>query len=307
MFVVEPSPRQGRGLVAMLSMIALALSVLALSYYLIRRMLKPLEVIDEGIGRIGGGDLHHRIVVDRRDELGTLASSINDMAAEIERMLEAKRALLLAISPELRTPLTRANVSLALLESSDAVLELKRDLAEIESLVHDLLEAERLNTKHAPLNRESVSLRDLIENLCREEFADESLTVSIPDDLPAMMLDPVRIRLMLRNLIDNALRHNRPGRGAVDVACRHATEGVEVQIKDHGSGMPSSDLARAGDPFWRRDRARQRERGGVGLGLFLSRRIAEAHGGSLTLDSVEDEWTRVTVFLPENHSDRAPA
>ena len=279
------------------SAIVAMLVVLLLCYWIIRRLFQPIATIQTGVKHFAVGELAHRVQVKRRDELGDLATSINSMAAELEKMLEAKRQLLLAISHELRSPLTRAKVNTALLEQSSARAALETDLKEMEVLLGDLLESERLSGRHSALNRQPVAINALLDEVVHEYFPNAELKLEHCDDDLYLLLDPVRIKLLLKNLLDNALRYSPPGLPPT-LQCQFDGTALCLNIQDKGPGIDPEHLPHLIDPFYRVDPARQRKTGGYGLGLYLCHMITQAHGGVLSIASELGQGTTVTVTLP---------
>jgi len=284
--------------------LALLLGLTALAYAAVRHQLKPLEAITAGVQAFGSGHFGQPIAVRRPDELGQLAQRINTMAHSLHGMLDAKRALLLAISHELRSPLTRARVNAELLDDSAERQALLRDLGEMRDLISSLLESERLTAGHSALLTERSDLallaREAAEAHALSHPQAAALLLQLPPPGTAWAqreIDPLRLRLLLRNLLDNAVRHGRPGdvgsAGSVDSADRAdgaATElflrqqddgRLALGVRDHGPGVAPEHLSQLGQAFYRPDSARLRSSGGVGLGLTLCRLIALAHEGEL--------------------------
>lgn len=288
----------------------LLLTLLAWLY--VRRLLKPLDAIGEGARRFGAGDFSQPIP-DRcckaHDELGELASTINTMGRDIHQMLDAKRALLLAISHELRSPLTRARLNTELLPEGPDVSPqrgaLLRDLQEMASLISDLLESERLSVKHAALQREPVALAALAREVVAEVLARQpersdarpEITLLAAPDLPTLALDPTRIRLLLRNLLDNALRHSPGASSPPELQLRADGQGICIEVRDFGPGVADDQIPHLAEPFFRPDTARTRAQGGVGLGLTLCKLVAQAHGGTFVVRNARPGLA-VTVTLP---------
>lgn len=292
--------------------LAALLVLTLLAWWYVRHLLKPLDAIGEGARRFGAGDFSQPIPQRRLhgpDELGELAGTINTMGDDIRQMLDAKRALLLAISHELRSPLTRARLNTELLpDTPDAAPQrdaLLRDLQEMASLITDLLESERLAGRHAALQCEPVDLAALAREVLVELQARHAgaVNVRLHTDplLPSLMLDPTRMRLLLRNLLDNALRHSASATQAPELHLRtngsQNAPGIKFTVRDHGPGVPEDQLQHLTEPFFRNDTARTRAQGGVGLGLHLCKLVVLAHGGTMDLRNAQPGLA-VTVCLP---------
>ena len=281
--------------------LVLLLAITALAYRYVRRLLRPLDDIRAGAQRFGRGEFEQPIGVRHRDELGDLAAQINTMASDIHQMLEGKRALLLAISHELRSPLTRARLNVELLPEEtgtqvarDALL---RDLAQMRDLIADLLESERLSGAHVALHRERTDPSALVQAVAAGSSDFAPIHLQLQGGPVMVDLDRVRLRLALRNLLDNALRHGAGAARPPSVSL--ATEGTSLKlvVRDFGPGVEAAQLAHLAEPFYRTDEARQRSTGGVGLGLYLARLVAQAHGGSLVLRNGQP-GLEVTMLLP---------
>ncbi|MBW8757707.1 MAG: HAMP domain-containing histidine kinase [Burkholderiales bacterium] len=281
--------------------LAVLLLFTALAYAWVRHMLSPLAALRAGAIRFGQGDFSQPIVPRNRDELGDLAEQINAMAARLHHMLDAKRQLLLAISHELRSPLARARMNAELVDESTERSALLRDLGEMRDLITDLLESERLADVqaggHAALHTEPTDLSALAHEQCDAQAAAGAVTLALADALPALPLDRARMRLLLRNLVDNALRHGAEAEQPPRVSTLRTPSAVQLVVRDFGPGMDDSQLRHAAEAFYRADAARLRSTGGVGLGLYLCRLVAEAHGGTLSLRNVHP-GLQVTVELP---------
>jgi signal transduction histidine kinase len=281
--------------------LAVLLALTAFAYVMVRRLLHPLAALRAGAVRYGQGDFSQPIVSRRRDELGDLAEEINGMAARLHRMLDAKRQLLLAISHELRSPLARARLNVELIDDSPERGALLRDLGEMRDLINDLLESERLADVqaggHAALHTEALTLSDLVLAQCDAQAMSGEVTLQLESGLPALSLDPTRMRLLLRNLLDNALRHGAGAARPPIVSTSMAAGTQHLKVRDYGPGMEEAHLQHASEAFYRADGARQRSTGGVGLGLYLCRLVAQAHGGSLTLRNAQP-GLEIDVALP---------
>jgi signal transduction histidine kinase len=272
-------------------------------------MLSPLDDIRTGALRFGAGDFGTPIPVAHSlhpEELAELAKTINTMGADIHEMLEAKRSLLLAISHELRSPLTRARLNTELLPETPDVKPnreaLLRDLALMRDLVTDLLESERLTNpgagEHAALHRESVNLCELVRDEVMCLPGSPVVTQELAYDMVDLSVDPTRVRLLVRNLLDNALRHstNIAKPPTISVA-PDGSGGALIAVRDFGPGVPDEQLPNLGQAFYRPDAARTREDGGVGLGLYLCKLVAQAHGGGISVRNAQP-GLEVQVVLP---------
>lgn len=282
--------------------LALLLALIVLAYAYVRRLLRPLDDIRAGAERFGRGAFDDPIPLRRRDELGDLAQRINTMAHDIQAMLDAKRALLLALSHELRSPLTRARLNAELLpatpEGEAERAALLRDLAEMRDLISDLLESERLASPHAALQREPVNLPGLVREAVAEHPEGARVVLDFAEGLPVLALDRLRIRLLVRNLLENALRYGGDASEPPRIALRPAGQGgIELEVRDFGPGVDAAQLERLTEPFYRTDSARQRATGGVGLGMYLCRLVAEAHGGTLSVRNAQPGLA-VSAMLP---------
>ena len=298
-FAEPPRPNLTTPAIGLVSII-----VLAVCYFAVRWLVKPVQWIQAGTARMASGDLAYRIPATRKDDLGDLASGINRLADEVGEMLEAKRQLLLAISHELRSPLTRTKVALEFLDDESIKANLMHDVKEMERLIADLLESERLNTRHSKLQLASVELRELVDTVIHAEFAEQGARLVLLPATGATLIegDATRLRLLMKNLLENALRYSPPEARAVEVAVSVDEAMAEIRVSDFGRGMSAQDLARATEPFYRADPARSRATGGLGLGLYLCRRIAEAHGGTLAIRSELGSGTEVVVQIPRRAS-----
>jgi signal transduction histidine kinase len=301
--IVVSTPRisdvsEGPALVPLI--LGLGLSFLVLAYASVTWLFRPIRNIREGAEHIGRGNFDFRISKIRRDQLGDLATDINRLAGDVESMLDAKRALLLGISHELRTPLSRMRLALEFLDDEENVYSLKAEIAEMEKIVVSLLEAERLNSRHAQLSRTPVVISELINELLDDFFSREAdrIQVNLPAERVTAFVDEARITLLLKNLISNALRYSKPMDGLVELTVSATGGELVMTVTDHGPGLSQDQADHIGEPFYRSDPSRARKSGGSGLGLYLATLVANAHGGTLKLLDNDDQGASFEVRIP---------
>ncbi len=286
-------------------LVALALA----SFPLTRAIVAPVERLTEASRALGAGNLSARANVRARGELGELGRSFDEMAARLEALVRGERELLANVSHELRTPLARIRVALELAVEGDAerarryLREIEQDLAELDGLVEDVLDAARLDARGAAALRLDEGPVDLaaVARAAAERFRDaregRALELTLAEGVPPIRGDAALLRRLLANLLDNAAKYSEPP-APVRLALRPDGPWAVLEVRDRGIGVASEDLPRLFTPFFRTDRSRDRGTGGIGLGLALARRIAEAHGGTIEADSAPGEGTTLRVRLP---------
>ncbi len=280
--------------------VGMGLLALTLGYLTVQWLFKPIRQIRVGARHIGRGNFDHRITNIRKDQLGELAEAINKLAGDVEGMLDAKRALLLGISHELRTPLSRMRLGIEFLDNEDDAEKLKAEIVEMEKIVVTLLEAERLNTTHAPLARSRVIVRELVKDMVDDFFSRDRERLKLEFLTPMLKadVDEVRVTLMLKNLVSNALRYSKPEDGPVEITVDADATDLVFTVRDYGPGIPEEQVEHIGEPFYRSDPSRARHTGGTGLGLYLATLVARAHGGSLSLCEVDGPGACFEIRLP---------
>ncbi|MGI9236473.1 MAG: HAMP domain-containing sensor histidine kinase [Woeseiaceae bacterium] len=301
--IVVASPRiadvsSGPDLITII--VSLGLLYLMIGYAAVSWLFKPIRAIRAGAAHIGQGNFDHRLRNIRHDQLGDLASDINQLADDVQQMLDAKRALLLGISHELRTPLSRMRLQLEFLDNEADREALKAEIAEMEKIVVALLEAEKLSTRHATLNRARTNIHELIEELIQDFFPrnrEGIATTGVAEDLEAN-IDDARITLLLKNLIGNALRYVPETEGRVGVTADLDGEDLVLRVTDNGPGISADQAEHIGEPFYRGDPSRTRDTGGTGLGLYLGNLVAEAHGGTLRLTNPGEDGACFECRIP---------
>ncbi len=276
---------------------------LTLSLTISRRVEEDLSSLGEVARRVAAGDLSARAGVRRRDELGELAGAFDAMVARLGAVDEERRLLFHALGHDLRTPLTSIRVTVEAIEDgvetdvSSAARRIRRDIGILERLLDDLVLLARLESGSFPPVVERVDFVELAHEACEAmtAIAERSgVTLRLAGDGPAPgSADPTLLGRVLRNLLDNAVRHSPPA-GTVTVAVSREASGTTILVSDEGPGF-SPELGRTVfEPFVQADDARSRK-GHSGLGLAISSRIVTAHGGRL---GVEDgPGGRVVVEL----------
>jgi two-component system OmpR family sensor kinase len=299
--------------------VAVALAWIGLAALLLSRMLgRPLEKIAAAARAFGRGDLSVRTGVVRGDEIGEVARAFDEMSERIATLMETQRELLASVSHELRTPLARIRVALDLAAEGDAetarasLLDVTADLAELEALISDIFSAARLEvatgaraSELIPLSRADLEVESLVGKAVERMRAKHPERLFRLDDALARGAhidgDAMLLRRALENVLENAEKYSLRG---TEVRTRVAREDdrVVITVSDQGFGIAPRDLPLVFSPFFRADRSRTRATGGVGLGLTLAKRVVEAHGGTITLDSQLDLGTAVTFRLPATFS-----
>jgi signal transduction histidine kinase len=275
------------------------IAVLASVYLLMRRLLRPVRVLSEGVRRLRAGDLDVEMHTGRTDELGRLVQSFNAMTRAIRERIRARDQLLLDVSHEIRSPLTRMRVALEMMPDSPARRSVVEDIEETEAMIRELLETERLDSPHGGLQKSRVDLCALLKE-CVAGVTDPGPGIELKGaDQPVHAdVDPERMRILVSNILSNAVKYSSPKGAPVRVVLDAADGAIMISFHDHGIGIAGDDLAFVFEPFYRADRSRSRDTGGYGIGLSLAKRIAEAHGGSIELSSRVGEGTSVLVSVP---------
>jgi len=261
----------------------LMIGVVCTAYVFQRRLLRPVRLLDEGVTRMSTGDLNVKVPLVTRDEFGALTFAFNTMVGRVKQMIQARDQLLLDVSHELRSPLTRLKVALALLPEDENRAGMVGDLNEMEAMITELLELERLREGRG-LRCERQNLMPVLRELA-EAYNSGRPGVRLVNPPPEIVLDIDRekIRTVLRNLLENARKYALPDSRPVEIYVTEEAETIQVRVRDDGPGIPEADLSNLFEPFYRVDRSRSRKTGGYGLGLSICKRIMEAHGGSIAV------------------------
>ena len=295
----------------------------ALGWWLAGTSVQPLlGIIDEVEAITDGRSLHRRLAVPLSgDEIGRLVVTLNGMLARLEQSFASLRRFTADASHELKTPLMvlRAGVERALvhpgvpaeiLQSLDETLD---QINQMTEMVDDLLTLARADEGRAPLALEETDLRELVADVSETagmlgEDGKLTVTTQIPDEPVRLPVDRHRIRELLLNLVTNAIKYTPPG-GTVGLTLGAGADHATLVVSDSGIGIAPGDLPHIFDRFWRADPARSRtgDRPGVGLGLAITKWIAEAHGGSITVQSRPGRGSVFTVRLPRNGREQTEA
>ena len=289
--------------------------------WLAARALEPVDRMITEVREITDGrSLHRRLALPMtRDELSRLAETLNQMMTRLERSFAALRRFTADASHELKTPLTvvRAGVERAITRPGmpqEALAPLEETLQEVNrmtELLDALLTLARADEGRAELHREPVDLREIIEEAGETgellaEHAGVGIEIRLPPEPLVVAVDRSRLRQLALNLIENAVKYT-PSGGQVSVELAGSDGRAVFTVADTGIGIAPGDLPHVFDRFWRADSARTRtsERAGTGLGLAICKWIAEAHGGTIEVQSRPGRGTTFTVGLPR--SDKPPS
>ena len=284
-------------------------------YWLADTSLRPVQTIMDEVEAISDGrSLHRRLAVPLSgDEMARLALTVNGMLARLEQSFGSLHRFTADASHELKTPLMvlRAGVERALVHPGtppEILQSLDETLAQINQMtemVESLLTLARADEGRAPLAVEECDLRELVADVAETagmlgEGVGVSEVHSVPQTAVRLAVDRGRIREMLLNMVTNAIKYTPQG-GSVSLSLEQDQESVTLTVRDSGIGIAPGDLPHIFERFWRADPARSRtgDRPGVGLGLAITKWIAEAHGGSITVQSRPGRGSVFTVRLPK--------
>lgn len=280
--------------------------------FLARHIARPIRSLQSVAGRIADGDFSVRAtpaIGSRRDELADLARDFDKMADRIQALLRKQLELLGDISHELRSPLTRLNVSLELVRrgKNDAVERMQADLHRLEALIGQILTLTRLQTRDQRRSETPVSLRAILESVAEDagfEVREEgkSVVISHADDC-WLNADPALLRSCIENVVRNAVHYTKP---QTEVALsldlvNNGSKSARIVVADRGDGVPPQELSRIFEPFYRVTQAHEHQTGGAGLGLSIAQRIAVVHGGGIRARNREGGGLEMEIWLPVNN------
>ncbi|HEY0883996.1 MAG TPA: ATP-binding protein [Ramlibacter sp.] len=275
-----------------------ALAVAIGAYPIVRRLTLRLDALRRGVERWGEGDLSARVDEQGSDELAFVAQRFNHAAERLETLLKSHKSLLANASHELRSPLARIRMGVELLgpEASPAFQEeIRRNIAELDQLIDEILLASRLDARETDIGSfEAVDLTGLAAEECAR--ADAEL-IPPADGQPVLVEGVVKLlRRAVRNLLENARRYSS---GPVRVELAREGDVVALRVRDHGPGVPAAERERIFEPFYRLPGASE-QHGGVGLGLALVRSIAQRHHGSVQCEDQEGGGACFVLRLPRS-------
>lgn len=286
-----------------------------------RWIARPLTRLSHMATSLGRGDLGVRSDLKRNDELGDVARAFDEMAERIQRLLQTEKELLANVAHELRTPLSRIRVALEIAGEGDAeaarasLAEIAVDLAELETLIDDVLTAARFELAEGvqqssgfALHLQQLAPRAVAERaaeLFRGRHPRRPFSCHFSDVPGAIEADPVLLRRVLDNLLENAHKYSPETDTEVALSVSARSGLACFEVRDRGMGISEEDLPRIFSAFFRGERSRSRGTGGVGLGLTLAKRIIEAHGGSIEVESVVGRGSTFRACLPLSSSARS--
>jgi len=293
---------------------------LLLGIFLARTLTRPLRELTAATRAVAEGDLGLTVPVRSRDELGELTASFNRMSEELARSTSIRRQMTADIAHELRTPISiilghADAVHDRVLPPTQETFDIIRDEAcRLERLVEDLRTLSRADAGELSLTRRPISPATLLEDAAADYHPlalERGIEVrrEIAPDLPEVYVDPDRMAQVLGNLLSNALRYTLKG-GIVTLAASLLENEVEIRIQDTGPGIGAEDIQHVFDRFYRADKSRQRDSGGLGLGLAIAKSIVENHGGHIWAESPDDSGTTFVIRLPvvdTHQSDEEPS
>ncbi len=287
--------------------------VVLLCYAFAYHLTSPVRRLRAVVDCFGRGDFSARAPANRKDELGELARSFNQMAGRIQTLLAAERRLLLDISHELRSPLARLGVAVELARSGEdrehMLDRIQKEADRLNELVGELLQVTRVEADPSMQKMDSVHLDELLadlvyDSLLEAKAKDCSLLLKAP--VSAVVTgDEELIRRAVENVIRNAMRY-APHGTPVDIELAKFHDAAVVSVRDYGPGVPEEALSRIFDPFYRVDSDRNRASGGLGLGLAIARRSVQLHKGKLTAQNAHPGLL-VTMEFPVGPADAGAA
>jgi len=290
---------------AVLLIAAAAAAITAL--FLARYLSAPIVQLQRASRELAAGQLDSRVGRPsnrRKDEVGALARDFDAMAEHLQELVNAKETLLRDISHELRSPLARIRVALALAERhSDerAKMELDRienETEKLDQLVGQVMMLTRLRTQ-LDVRREAVSINELVTEIvgnARFEHPDCELSYSAESE-GQMQGDPEELKSAIENVVRNSMIHGQ-GPGGVNVTLSESNGCVELRVVDSGPGIPEHDLERIFEPFYRTDQSRDHRHLGEGIGLAITSRIVERHGGRVRARNQAEGGLEIILSLP---------
>jgi signal transduction histidine kinase len=265
----------------------------------LQRLLLPLRWLGDGVAELSEG--HLDVVVPKRsaDEFGALTDAFNRMVGRVKDMIRSRDQLLLDVSHELRSPLTRLKVALEFVADPDMKARMAADMAEMEIMIGELLELERLRDGHS-IGTTRQNLVPLLDDVARN-YDERPPGVRISPTVPEILvdIDADRMRTVIRNLLENAIKYSSPTSCPVEIAVSQTAEAVVVRVTDDGVGIPEADIERVFEPFFRVDRSRSKSTGGYGLGLSICKRVMEAHGGGIAVERQAGHGTSFVLTFPK--------
>ena len=295
-------------------LLGLLFVVTVLCFWLAYHIAAPIHNIQSAARRVAQGDLSARVphaVSLRRDELAALAMDFDSMVERIETLIRTQRNLLTSVSHELRSPLARLNVSLALMrkhtpqEAFDICERMERDIARIDALIEQLLTLSRLEAGLSLGERENVNFTLLVQEVVADgNFEAQSLgkSVSMESTSPVVLetVDSLALRSACENIVRNAIHFTRPGTEvnvALGIDNAASSRHVFLTVRDQGPGVPKDALQNIFSPFFRINGPGRRKEGN-GLGLAIALEAIRLHHGSITASNLNPEGLEISVRLP---------
>ena len=314
---------------ALLVLISIVITIALIGGVLNRVVLAPIAKLDASVHAMKEGDYHIDIKVDSNDEIGRLATNFTNMADNVKNAIEristahdaaefanmSKSEFLANMSHELRTPLNAIigfsealnsgalNVELPA-KAQDYINDINSSGHHLLELINDILDMSAIESGKVALHQEPVHLmqlvsfgKEIVSPLATKK--DISIFSEVPVDFPVITVDQRRMRQVVINLLTNAVKYSSPG-SKVTITAENKGDNIALVFRDNGAGMTNDELKIALTPFGRAESSysAHRDGGGTGLGLPLCQSLTEAHGGSITVESVKGQGTTVTVNLP---------
>lgn len=289
------------------ALLAIAIALI-ITFFFSQRISSPIRALTVSTRKLGKGDFSQRVNIKTKDEVGELGMTFNSMAADLEHNEKLRKNMVADVAHELRTPLT--NVAGYLEAIQDEVVQpdkatiasLSEEVGLLTKLVEDLQELTLADSGELKLALQPGEMAGLILQSVKavQVKASENgvdVKADLPDELPLLNFDYYRLSEVLRNLLSNAIKHT-PAGGTITVSARQADKMVRIDVTDTGEGIPPEELDNVFERFYRVNKSRARNDGGSGLGLTITRRIVEAHGGKIWVVSELDKGSTFSFTIP---------
>ncbi|WP_415802836.1 ATP-binding protein [Cytobacillus oceanisediminis] len=280
-----------------------------------RKLSNPLLEMEKATRKIAKGDLNTRISSSTKDEIGSLATAINDLAVELHRYRSNRREFFANISHELRTPITYLEGYANALENNLYRTEdekrqylqiIQQEAGRMSKLVQDLFELSKMEEGKLALHFEEIDLIEVVENaLLKTKIKAQEKRLQLEFNkvyhLPTIYADGLRMEQIVINLIENAIRYTE--KGTINIKLTSDPDRVKLTVEDTGIGIPNEDVPYLFERFYRVEKSRSREFGGSGLGLAIVKQLVELQNGTISVKSDVGKGTCFELIFPISKGD----